>query len=82
MNFLKFILGSRERRKKLVSSKSVSNMTKLAQSGAPPIPEPDYSCTDSEGESDDGHKDGSTLAAKLMSVQLQPVENSGNSNTR
>lgn len=57
-------------------------MNKLVQSGAPPIPEPDYSCTDSEGESDDEHKDSTSLAAKLMSVQLHPVENSGNSNTR
>lgn len=57
-------------------------MTKLAQTSAPPIPEPDYSCTDSEGESDDEHKETSSLAVKLMSVQLQPVENSGNSNTR
>lgn len=76
------LAGSRERRKKLVSSKSTSSITKLSQSGAPPIPEPDYSCTDSEGESDDEHKDTVTLATKLMSVQLQPVENSGNSNTR
>lgn len=74
--------GSRERRRKLVSSKSTSSISKLAQPSAPPIPEPDYSCTDSEGDTDDERKDPSSLAAKLMSVQLQPVENSGNSNTR
>lgn len=65
-----------------MSSKSTSSITKLAQTSAPPIPEPDYSCTDSEGESEDEQKDVTTLASKLMSVQLQPVENSGNSNTR
>lgn len=65
-----------------MSSKSTSSITKLAQIGAPPIPEPDYSCTDSEGESEDEQKDATTLASKLMNVQLQPVENSGNSNTR
>lgn len=65
-----------------MSSKSTSSITKLAHTGAPPIPEPDYSCSDSEVESEDEHKNSSSLATKLMSVQLQPVENSGNSNTR
>lgn len=52
------------------------------QAGSPPIPEPDYSCTDSEGESEEEQREHNTLAARIMSVQLQPVENSGNSNTR
>lgn len=65
-----------------MSSKSTSSITKLAQTSAPPIPEPDYSCSDSEVESEDERKNSSSLASKLMSVQLQPVENSGNSNTR
>lgn len=65
-----------------MSSKSASSITKLAQTSAPPIPEPDYSCSDSEVESEDERKNSSSLATKLMSVQLQPVENSGNSNTR
>lgn len=76
------ISGSRERRKKLPVSKSASNVVKLAQPNAPPIPEPDYSCTDSEGESEDEQKDSNSLASRINNLHLQPVENSGNSNTR
>lgn len=72
--------GTRERKKRIPNSNSSSN---IGQPGAPPpIPEPDYSCSESEVESDEDHKDMSKLAARLSAVQLQPVENSGNSNTR
>ncbi|CAH1977635.1 unnamed protein product [Acanthoscelides obtectus] len=73
--------GSRERRKKIVQSKSANSMVKLAQGVTPSIPEPDYSCTDSEVESDEERKEPESLAARISSVHLQPVENSGNSNT-
>lgn len=77
--FLIFI-GSRERRKKTSSNKLNS---KLAQPGGPPIPEPDYSCTDSEGETEDiQRKTADTLASRINSIQLQATENSGNSNAR
>lgn len=70
--------GSRERRKKTSSNKLNS---KLAQPGGPPIPEPDYSCTDSEGETEDiQRKTADTLASRINSIQLQATENSGNSN--
>lgn len=71
--------GNRERRKKLPISKSAQNMTMIASGapGNPPnIPDPDYSCSDSENE------DKHSLASRLSNVQLQPVENSGNSNAR
>lgn len=56
-------------------------MVILTQSGGPPpIPEPDYSC--SESESDEEDKDLNKLSSRLSAVQLQPIENSGNSNTR
>lgn len=55
----------------------------LAQNnGPPPIPEPDYSCSESEVETDEERKDMSKLQTRLAAVQLHPVENSGNSNTR
>lgn len=55
----------------------------LAQNnGPPPIPEPDYSCSESEVDSDVEQKDISKLQTRLSAVQLHPVENSGNSNTR
>lgn len=73
--------SNRGKRKKLPTSKSASSIIQLAHSGVPTIPEPDYSCTDSEGESDTEQRDVIGLATRLSSVQLQPVENSGNSNT-
>ncbi|CAG9854994.1 unnamed protein product [Phyllotreta striolata] len=70
--------GSRERRKKSASNKPIG---KTAQPGGPPIPEPDYSCTDSDGETDEvQRKTSETLAGRLNNVQLQAAENSGNSN--
>lgn len=74
--------SNRGKRKKIQSSKSASNIVQLGQGGPPTTPEPDYSCTDSEGESDVEPRDITGLANRLSSVQLQPVENSGNSNTR
>lgn len=73
--------GTRERRKK--HSTKAANVAVVPQSatGAPAIPDPDYSCSESETECGD-QKDTSTLASRLSNVQLQPVENSGNSNTR
>ncbi|CAH1235135.1 unnamed protein product [Diabrotica balteata] len=70
--------GSRERRKKVVSSKSNPKLSQ--QPGAPPIPEPDYSCTDSEGESESVPRKTDSLASRINSIQLQATENSGNSN--
>ncbi|XP_049825338.1 SH3 and multiple ankyrin repeat domains protein 2 isoform X3 [Aethina tumida] len=67
------------RHKKIPCSKSASNVVDLSKSNTPPIPEPDYSCSESEGETDE-EKDCSNLATRLSSVQLHPVENSGNSN--
>ncbi|XP_060530201.1 SH3 and multiple ankyrin repeat domains protein 3 isoform X2 [Cylas formicarius] len=53
---------------------------KICQTGAAPtIPEPDYSCSDSERDSDGERKALGDLAARLTAVQPQPVENSGNS---
>ncbi|CAG9820115.1 unnamed protein product, partial [Phaedon cochleariae] len=69
--------GSKERRKKMVTSKSTP---KLSQPGAPPIPDPDYSCTDSEAESEESRRKSESLASRINSLQLQPAENSGNSN--
>lgn len=75
--------GTKERKKRMCNSKSASNVVILTQSGAPPpIPEPDYSCSDSEVESDEDHKDVNKLSSRLTAIQMQPVENSGNSNTR
>ncbi|KAK9743910.1 Variant SH3 domain [Popillia japonica] len=74
--------GTKERKKRMCNSKSASNVVILTQSGAPPpIPEPDYSCSDSEVESDEDHKDVNKLSSRLTAIQMQPVENSGNSNT-
>ncbi|CAH0560754.1 unnamed protein product [Brassicogethes aeneus] len=70
--------GVRDRRKKIPCSKSASNVAELSKSSTPTIPEPDYSCSESENDSD---KDIHSLATRLSSVQLLPVENSGNSNT-
>ncbi|XP_028132157.2 SH3 and multiple ankyrin repeat domains protein 2 isoform X3 [Diabrotica virgifera virgifera] len=70
--------GSRERRKKVPSSKSNPKLSQ--QPGAPPIPEPDYSCTDSEGESESVPRKTDSLASRINSIQLQATENSGNSN--
>lgn len=73
--------GTKERKKRL--TKSGSNVVILNQPGAPPpIPEPDYSCSDSEIESEEDHKDVNKLSCRLSAIQLQPIENSGNSNTR
>uniref|UniRef100_A0AAR5P7P9 PDZ domain-containing protein n=1 Tax=Dendroctonus ponderosae TaxID=77166 RepID=A0AAR5P7P9_DENPD len=71
----------RAKRKKIPTSKSASNIVQLSYTGPPITPEPDYSCTDSEVESDVEPRDVTGLASRLSSVQLQPVENSGNSNT-
>ncbi|XP_057667503.1 SH3 and multiple ankyrin repeat domains protein 2 isoform X3 [Diorhabda carinulata] len=70
--------GSRERRKKTVSNKSNTKSSVLP--GAPPIPEPDYSCSDSDGESDSIPRKCDSLASRINNVQLQATENSGNSN--
>lgn len=72
--------GTRERRKK---HSTKSNVVIVSQNSAdvPIIPDPDYSCSESENECGN-QKDPSTLATRLSNVQLQPVENSGNSNTR
>lgn len=78
-------LGTRERKKRSSSGGggASSNVVILAQNnGPPPIPEPDYSCSESEAESDEERKDMSKLQNRLSAVQLHPVENSGNSNTR
>lgn len=75
--------GTKERKKRISSSKSTGNVVIVTQNSAPPpIPEPDYSCTDSEVESEEDRKDVNKLASRLNAIQLQPVENSGNSNTR
>jgi SH3/ankyrin repeat-containing protein len=73
--------GTRERRRKISSSKSASNVVHMSQGNAPPIPEPDYSCSESERESEEEQKDH-TMVSRLATVHLQQVENSGNSNTR
>lgn len=72
--------GTRERRRKISSSKSASNVVLMAQGNAPPIPEPDYSCSESERESEEEKEHAAV--PRLQSGHLQPVENSGNSNTR
>ncbi|RZB49894.1 SH3 and multiple ankyrin repeat domains protein 3, partial [Asbolus verrucosus] len=72
--------GSRERRRKISSSKSASNVVLISQGNTPPIPEPDYSCSESDRESEEEPKD-LALIARLPTVHLHPVENSGNSNT-
>ncbi|KAF7280771.1 hypothetical protein GWI33_005499 [Rhynchophorus ferrugineus] len=75
-------VSNRSKRKKLPTSKSASSIVQIGQHSSPPsIPEPDYSCTDSEGDSDTEQRDVSSLASRLSTVQLQPIENSGNSNT-
>lgn len=58
-------------------------------SSQPTIPDPDYSCSEAEDEEADlsvtvrkvRHNDINKLTNRLNAVQLQPVENSGNSNT-
>lgn len=65
--------GLKDQLHKIPSSKSANNLV-----DSPVIPDPDYSCTESEAETDEENKKG--LAARLNSVHLQPVENSGNSN--
>jgi SH3/ankyrin repeat-containing protein len=75
------VAGTRERRRKISSSKSASNVVHMSQGNAPPIPEPDYSCSESERESEEEQKDH-TMVSRLATVHLQQVENSGNSNTR
>ncbi|XP_066154300.1 SH3 and multiple ankyrin repeat domains protein 2 isoform X7 [Euwallacea fornicatus] len=73
--------SNRTKRKKISTSKSASNIVQLGHAGPPTTPEPDYSCTDSEEEVEVEQRDLTGLAGRLSSVQLQPVENSGNSNT-
>jgi len=75
--------SNRGKRKKIPTSKSASNLVQIGHSNGPPTtPEPDYSCTDSDVDSEAEQRDITGLAGRLSSVQLQPVENSGNSNTR
>ncbi|KAK4886879.1 hypothetical protein RN001_003150 [Aquatica leii] len=70
--------GTRERKKRVINN-STNNVT---PSGAPPpIPEPDYSCSGSEGESDEDRKPVNKLSNRITAIHLHPVENSGNSNT-
>ncbi|XP_074037610.1 SH3 and multiple ankyrin repeat domains prosap isoform X2 [Leptinotarsa decemlineata] len=69
--------GSRDRRKKLTPTKTAP---KIMIPNEPPIPDPDYSCSDSETDMD-GTVRNDSLAARINSLQLQPTENSGNSNT-
>ncbi|CAH1128890.1 unnamed protein product [Ceutorhynchus assimilis] len=73
-------VSNRGKRKKIPTSKSASNIVQMGH-GPPTTPEPDYSCTDSEAESDGEQRNITGLASRLSSVQLQPIENSGNSNT-
>lgn len=68
-------VGTREKRRKSVSKA-------VGQVGTPPIPEPDYSCSESERESEEDSKEQTLMATRLAAVHLQPVENSGNSSTR
>ncbi|XP_045478792.1 SH3 and multiple ankyrin repeat domains protein 3 isoform X4 [Harmonia axyridis] len=70
----------KDRLRKIPTSKSASNVMVTSPGDTPSIPEPDYSCSESEGESDEENKNSSSLASRLTAVQLQPVENSGNSN--
>ncbi|XP_045478801.1 SH3 and multiple ankyrin repeat domains protein 3 isoform X12 [Harmonia axyridis] len=72
--------GMKDRLRKIPTSKSASNVMVTSPGDTPSIPEPDYSCSESEGESDEENKNSSSLASRLTAVQLQPVENSGNSN--
>ncbi|KAK9886959.1 hypothetical protein WA026_019217 [Henosepilachna vigintioctopunctata] len=71
----------KERLRKIPTSLSASNVRVTSPGDTPTIPEPDYSCSESEVETDEENKNNSNLAARLSAVQLQPVENSGNSNT-
>ncbi|KAK5643243.1 hypothetical protein RI129_007088 [Pyrocoelia pectoralis] len=74
--------STRERKKRLVNNTQSNNMVILPQTGPPPpIPEPDYSCSGSDGESEEDHKPLNKLSNRLSAVHLHPVENSGNSNT-
>lgn len=68
-------VGTREKRRKATSKPA-------GQVGTPPIPEPDYSCSETERESEEESKEPSLMAARLTAVHIQPVENSGNSSTR
>ncbi|XP_044748031.1 SH3 and multiple ankyrin repeat domains protein 3 isoform X7 [Coccinella septempunctata] len=70
----------KDRLRKIPTSKSASNVTVISSGETPSIPEPDYSCSESEAETDEENKNSSSLASRLTAVQLQPVENSGNSN--
>ena len=80
--------GTKERKKRLLNnSKSVSNIVVLPESGSspvpgtpPPIPEPDYSCSESDMESDEDRKEHTKFIPRIATVQL--TENSGNSNAR
>ncbi|XP_017769648.1 PREDICTED: SH3 and multiple ankyrin repeat domains protein 3 isoform X2 [Nicrophorus vespilloides] len=58
------ITGSNKDRKKRNSTPGIET---------PPIPEPDYSCSESDSEDEKKH-------GRLGAVQLHPIENSGNSN--
>ncbi|XP_071056645.1 SH3 and multiple ankyrin repeat domains protein 2 isoform X3 [Onthophagus taurus] len=75
--------GSKERKKRTHTPKATPLNQGLTSSGVapPPIPEPDYSCSDSERSDEEDVKDMTKLASRLNQIQLQPVENSGNSNT-
>lgn len=74
--------GMKDRLRKIPTSKSASNVMVTSPGETPSIPEPDYSCSESEAETDEENKNSSSLASRLTAVQLQPVENSGNSNAR
>lgn len=75
-------LGTRERKKRIPGNGPSSNVILSKSNGPPPIPEPDYSCSESDVESEEEQKEMGKLASRLSAVQLHPVENSGNSNTR
>ncbi|KAL3266685.1 hypothetical protein HHI36_010847 [Cryptolaemus montrouzieri] len=71
----------KDRLRKIPTSKSAMNVRITSPGETPTIPEPDYSCSESEVDTDEENKNGVSLASRLSAVQLQPVENSGNSNT-
>lgn len=73
--------GVRERKKQRLLN---SNPGGLAQPGGPPpIPEPDYSLSESEMESEEERETKELeKGVQRLNIAQQPVETSGNSNTR
>ncbi|XP_023289608.1 SH3 and multiple ankyrin repeat domains protein 3 isoform X2 [Orussus abietinus] len=71
------ISGARERKKKVPTSSSTSNLS------APPIPEPDYSLSESENDETDGESEiAKELEKAAAREKLESAkETSGNSNT-